>query len=82
MKPKRNVPVWVTKALDHINIHEVQGAKSNPVIKGFYRDVGHDYVEHDEVPWCAAFVGSVLERSKIASTKSLLARSYLKWGRL
>ncbi len=80
MKPNDNVPVWVIKALDHIHIQEVQGAKSNPVIKGFYRDVGHEYVEHDEVPWCAAFVGSVLERSQIASTRSLLARSYLKWG--
>ena len=81
MKPKTNVPVWVIKALAHIDVQEVQGAKSNPIIKGFYRDVGHDHVEYDEVPWCAAFVGSVLERSKISSTKSLLARSYLSWGR-
>ena len=80
MQPNMTVPVWVTNALDHINIHEVQGAESHPVIKSFYRDVGHAHIEHDEIPWCAAFVGSVLERSKIPSTKSLLARSYLKWG--
>ena len=35
---------------------------------------------HDEVPWCAAFVGACLERAGIASTRSLMARSYLGWG--
>jgi uncharacterized protein (TIGR02594 family) len=35
----------------------------------------------DSVPWCAAFVGGVLEECGIKSTRSAAARSYLKWGR-
>ena len=34
----------------------------------------------DETPWCAAFVGAVLEECGIKSTRSAAARSYLKWG--
>ena len=34
----------------------------------------------DSVAWCAAFLGATLERSGVASTRSLLARSYLHWG--
>jgi uncharacterized protein (TIGR02594 family) len=45
-----------------------------------YRTVGHPQVEHDEVAWCAAFVGHCLEKAGIASTRRLNARSYLTWG--
>ena len=45
-----------------------------------YRIVGHDWVEHDEVAWCAAFVGCCLEKAGIVSTRKLNARSYLTWG--
>jgi uncharacterized protein (TIGR02594 family) len=37
-------------------------------------------VKNDEVAWCAAFCGACLERAGLASTRSLMARSYLKWG--
>jgi uncharacterized protein (TIGR02594 family) len=45
-----------------------------------YASVGHDWVEHDSVAWCAAFVGHCLERAGIRSTRKLTARSYLDWG--
>ena len=35
---------------------------------------------NDEVAWCAAFLGACLERAGVASTRSLMARSYLDWG--
>ena len=37
-------------------------------------------MEHDEVAWCAAFVGHCLEKAGFASTRKLNARSYLTWG--
>jgi uncharacterized protein (TIGR02594 family) len=37
-------------------------------------------MQHDETPWCAAFVSWVLEQSGIRSTRSAAARSYLSWG--
>lgn len=51
-----------------------------PKILRYYADVGHSWVKEDEVAWCAAFVGSCLERAGIGSTRALNARSYLKWG--
>ncbi len=55
--------------------------RDNPVVMQFYRDVDHDEIQHDETAWCAAFVGAMLERCDIKSTRALNARSYLKWGK-
>ena len=59
---------------------EIRGPKHNKVVLAFYADVGHSWVDNDEVAWCAAFVGAMLERSGMRSTRSLAARSYLQWG--
>ena len=59
---------------------EGPGPADNPVIMEMYASVGHDWVEHDSVAWCAAFVGHCLERAGIRSTRKLTARSYLDWG--
>lgn len=71
---------WMDQAWAEIGQREVGGAADNPRILAFYRDVGHADAVHDEVAWCAAFVGACLQRAGIASTQSLLARSYLNWG--
>ena len=60
---------------------EVKGQVDNPKIVQYFADVGHSWVKDDETAWCAAFVGSCLERSGMTSTRALNARSYLKWGR-
>lgn len=52
----------------------------NPVVLKYFQDAGHPSVVDDETSWCAAFVGAMLERSGLKSTRSLTARSYLQWG--
>lgn len=47
----------------------------NPRVLAYYREAGVPQ-DHDEVPWCAAFVGAVLARCGVQGTGSLLARSY------
>ena len=64
----------------HLGLKEVPGDADNPDILAMYARVGHGWVEHDEVAWCAAFVGSCLEQAGERSTRSLTARSYLDWG--
>lgn len=59
---------------------EIAGAADNPKIMEMYKAVGHDWVEHDEVAWCAAFVGYCLEQAGLRSTRALNARSYLNLG--
>ena len=67
-------------ARGYIGTTEGLGPENNPVIMAMYASVGHDWVEHDSVAWCAAFVGHCLERAGIRSTRKLTARSYLDWG--
>ena len=67
-------------ARGYIGTTEGPGPENNPAIVAMYASVGHDWVEHDSVAWCAAFVGHCLERAGIRSTRKLTARSYLDWG--
>jgi uncharacterized protein (TIGR02594 family) len=67
-------------AKTYIGTVEGPGPENNPVVMEMYASVGHDWVEHDSVAWCAAFVGHCLERVGIRSTRKLTARSYLNWG--
>jgi len=67
-------------ARSYIGTTEGLGPADNPAILEMYASVGHDWVEHDSVAWCAAFVGHCLEQAGIRSTRKLTARSYLNWG--
>lgn len=67
-------------AQSYIGTTEGPGPEDNPAIMAMYASVGHDWVEHDAVAWCAAFVGHCLEKAGLRSTRRLNARSYLDWG--
>ena len=67
-------------AKTYLGTKEIKGPADNPTIMEMYTSVGHDWVEHDEVAWCAAFVGHCLEKAGIRSTRKLTARSYLTFG--
>jgi uncharacterized protein (TIGR02594 family) len=67
-------------AQGYIGTTEGPGPEDNPAIMAMYASVGHDWVEHDTVAWCAAFVGHCLEKAGLRSTRRLNARSYLDWG--
>ena len=73
-------PRWLAHAWAELGQREVRGVADNPRIRAFYRDAGQKTEHHDEVPWCAAFVGACLERAGLSSMRSLMARSYLHWG--
>ncbi|PCI88185.1 MAG: TIGR02594 family protein [Hyphomicrobiales bacterium] len=72
---------WFEIAQNEQGVEEIKGQKHNVKIVQYFADVGHDEVKNDETAWCAAFVGSCLEKAGLASTRALNARSYLKWGR-
>jgi len=67
-------------ARGYIGTTEGPGPLDNPAIMEMYATVGQSHVEHDDVAWCAAFVGHCLEKAGIRSTRKLNARSYLDWG--
>lgn len=71
---------WMEIAWSEIGVKEVAGAEANSQIVKYFEDVGKPEVKSDETAWCAAFVGACLERAGIKSTRSLMARSYTKFG--
>src|SRR5512144_916386 len=83
LKAKHGIPVsnapWLALALKEAGTKEWPGAKTNPKVSQYYKDAGFTHMA-DSVPWCAAFVGSMLRRSGIKPSGSLAAISYAKWG--
>ncbi|MEO1205727.1 MAG: TIGR02594 family protein [Pseudomonadota bacterium] len=76
-----NETKWLAEGWRELGQREIRGTRHNSRISAFIREVGHPKHDQDETPWCAAFVGAFLERAGLPSTRSLMARSYLKWGR-
>lgn len=70
---------WLKLAYAELGTKEIPGPDSNPTVEQYYRDAVKQSFR-DDVPWCAAFVGSMLRRAGYASSGSLWARSYLNWG--
>src|SRR5690349_24139317 len=71
---------WLELAEAEKGTKEIAGAGDNPAILAYYVEAGHKEAEHDETPWCAAFVGAMLKRAGYPNTGSLSARSYLTYG--
>lgn len=64
----------------YLGIAEIPGSQHNPAILRFARDSGVEWIEDDETPWCATFIGSVLAGLGLPGTGSAMARSYETWG--
>ena len=73
-------PRWLALAWGDLGVAETPGADHTRRVVRYYADVGHAQIKDDETAWCAAFLGSCLERAGFVSTRSLMARSYLGWG--
>jgi uncharacterized protein (TIGR02594 family) len=73
-------PTWLLEAEKYIGLKEIPGLKHESKILNFWQVIKMGGIKDDETPWCAAFVGAMLEASRITSTESGWAKSYLKWG--
>lgn len=73
-------PKWIALARSLIGLHEVKGAQHSPEILAMWKDIKRGGIKNDETAWCAAFVGAMLERAGIPSSRFESARSYLEWG--
>lgn len=73
-------PAWLAEAYKHIGVTEVKGFQHNPVIVGFWKAARLAGIKNDEVPWCAGFVGAMLETVGVHSARSDSSRAYLNWG--
>ena len=75
-------PKWLTLARAEIGTLEKPGEGDNPKILQYAKDAGiASIINHDSVPWCAAFVGAILTRAGIIPSGKANARSYDEWGK-
>lgn len=72
-------PFWLQRAMTYIGVAEIAGVKHAAKILSWWQMIRSAFRD-DETPWCAAFVGGVLEECGIRSSRSAAARSYTKWG--
>jgi len=73
-------PAWLIEAEKYIGLREIPGVKHEPIILGWWRAIKMGGIKDDETPYCAAFVGAMLETAGYISTRSGWAKSYLDWG--
>lgn len=69
----------IKKALEYYGLNEIYGGNVNPKVLKFLDDITGD-VNTKNIPWCAAFVGSILKSCSRKYSELLTARSYLKVG--
>ena len=73
-------PAWLQEAVRHIGTREIKGVRHEPKIISWWKAIKRGGIQTDEVPWCAAFVGAMLESVGLRSSRYESARSYLEWG--
>lgn len=76
---RKDDPNWLTVAMSYLGLEERVGPQHEQKILSWWERLKLPFRD-DETPWCAAFVGGVLEECGIKSTKSGMARSYTRWG--
>ena len=76
------MPQWMYLALFEYEMghKEIPGPEENEEILKYHKYTENIPAESEEVPWCAAFVNWVLEKSGFRTPRSGLARSYLNFG--
>ena len=73
-------PRWVTEGKRYIGTREIPGVQHEPRILLWWKAIKRGGIKTDEVPWCAAFVGAMLESVGVTSSRFESAKSYLQWG--
>lgn len=67
-------------ALKEYGVKEILGSRDNTRILQYFKDIGHEWVQHDEMAWCSAFVNWVALQAGAEMSNKLDARSWLNVG--
>ena len=75
---------WLDQMIARLGVHEIPGKKHNPMIIGWFHDIGHPEINDDETAWCATAVSHCLWVCGYPTTPvnlNMWARSYLTYGK-
>jgi uncharacterized protein (TIGR02594 family) len=74
-------PKVIVEAIKHDGVAEIVGAKNNPVIMGWAKELGLKEYINDEIPWCGLFVAKVVKDAGFVPVdKPLWAANWGKFG--
>lgn len=79
-------PAHLRKAISLYGLQETKGARSNPEILSWARELGGEvfrWYDADDKPWCGLFVAICLKRSRRqppVGINALRALQYVHWG--
>ena len=78
-------PLLLSFARSFIGVREVPGAKSNPLILNWARDIkAPEWYDDDDKAWCALFLNRILLACRLPMAGSgydlLRAKSFETWG--
>lgn len=71
----------VAIARTQLGVTEIPGEESNQTILGYAKELGVSWYKNDDTAWCALFAGWVIKRAGYKPSGSLMAKSYLNWGK-
>ncbi len=77
-------PSWIGVAEEELGIAEIKGDEHNERVQAYHwatDQLKHKEKMTDERPWCASFVGWVLEQAGFESAESSWSHSYKRWGK-
>jgi len=67
-------------ALSQFGITEIKGEIDNPEVMKYYHETGREWVNHDETPWCDAYLDWCAMKSGLKFSPGLNSRGWLKVG--
>ena len=70
----------LNRALDFYGLKEIPGPENNPIIMGWFKDLGFTWVQGDETAWCSCFVNYLAWDLGLERSGKLNARSWLGVG--
>lgn len=80
---REDMPRMIREAMALYGVEEFFGAKDNPVIMAWAKEVGGDvaWFPNDQTPWCGLFMAVVAKRAgKDVPRMSLRAKAWLEFG--
>lgn len=82
----KSAPAYLHDAMKDVGLQEwvmhLGKKRSNPVVERYIEKVSGRVLSAIDYPWCAFWVGAKLEYNGHPSTKSGMARSYVRYGEM
>ena len=67
-------------ALSQFGVTEIKGDIDNPEVMKYYHETGRTWVNHDETPWCDAFLDWCAMKAGLDFSPGLNARGWMEIG--